>query len=321
MISYAQEALRLPPDFDEAADEAEESLATFLCQPGQPAEGLQAKLESIREASFRFLERRQGKPFFDGQSPAPPPLLIRILRGDVFPFGGPIFGRRSLVYLPQNANSIDYGTLPSLFPDNQRYAFEATFPSDGSNRASRRDGQQFCFVRINNFAVSQSQSAEASIGFFYNPSNRLSTIEVRPEVDWSGAFRSLIELSALGGGGSIEIFAQLTISLWQQIPGGIDLLRTQRFNVGTSGRRDATMNNPRRSEPFQQIPSQKPSALFQVEGSRTYLIAVTSRLTINSRLFLSNPPSIPSEEQLSVYAHMASSVSSVRVTRTQINLF
>jgi hypothetical protein len=318
MYSTSIEALKLPSDFDEAVNEAEESLASFLSQPDQPDDRLHALLESIREASFRFLERRRGQPFFYDISPPPLSLLTRILRGDVLPFRGPIFGRRSLVYLPQNANSMEYGTPSSLFPDTQRYAHEWTSPSDRANTASRMNGNLSCYVRVNNNDVRQSDFAEAGIGFYYNPPNRLSTIEVRPEVGWSGAFRSLIDVD-----GSVEIFVQLRIGLWQVIPPGrsVTLLRSELFSLGTSGRRDRTMNNPRPTEPWQQIPNQKPSALFQVEGSRTYLITVASQLRLQSSLFISNNLGIPSQEKLSVYAQTAATVSSIRVTRTQINLF
>lgn len=320
IASSSLESLKLPSHFDPAVDEAVEALASYLSQPEQSDEGLHGQLALIREASYRFLDRRKGKPLFEGKSPAPPSLLIRILRGGL-PFGWPFIGRRSLIYLPRNANPMDYGIPKSFFPDSQRYAYEGTVPADGSNTASRNDGKQFCFVKVDNRELRRNRSAEASIGFFYEPPNRLSEIEVSPDVNWSAKFYSLIKLTFLGGGGSIEISAQVVISLWQQTPRGLELFSFQPFDVGKSGRRDESMNGNPLGD-FSRVPNQNLSAPFRVPGGRTYLILVTSRLTLFSSLFTRpGQQDVPSQEQLLVYASMSSLVSSVRVTRTKINLF
>jgi hypothetical protein len=313
--SEVMESLKLPPEFDEATYDTALNLDTFLKQPEQPVAALSAKIEAYREASLSHLSRLNRKQAFDIKSPSLlSSLFIRFL-GESIPFLGL---RRSSLYLPQDAKPSDYGANPSLFPDDRRYFSDWTFPMNSGNKASRQDGNLFCFCQLDNRNVKKLQSSESGVGILYKPSRTLSVIELRPQVEWSGNFASLVNLQGIGGG-SVYVNAELLLVMWQQIPGGFDLLSFKRFEIGTSGRRDASFRAG--VEPFPKSDSSDLSALFQVQSGRTYLLGVVSRVSVISELFLSNSGSLPpSPEQLSVYGAMTSKVPKINVSIKQVNI-
>jgi hypothetical protein len=317
----AMESLKLPAQFDEAVNDEAFSLDAFLQQPEQPVITLSAKMEAYREASLSHLSKFEGKQAFDIKSPT----LLSSLFDQFFitsRFLGeviPSFFRRSSLYLPQNANPADYGIIS--FPDDRRYSNDWTIPASPGNRASRLDGNLSCFSQLDNQNVKGLQSSESGVGILYKPAMTLGVIELQPQVDCSGYFRTLVNLGNPGRG-SVWVNAELLLGMWEAIPDGtFNLLRFKRFDVDTSGRRDGSFGAE--LKPYQKsFNGSDLSELFQVQGGRTYLLGVVSRISIISDLFWNNGQPLPffSPEQLFVYGTMNCKVPKIKVLIKQVDI-
>lgn len=306
------DSLRLPHQFDDNTYTEAINLDTFLRQPDQPADTLAAKLEASQKASLLHLSKLNGKQVFDTKSPSPLSRLFSLFRSGTAPFS-----RKPSLYLPQNTNPSDYGAI--LFPEDRRYSHDWVFPVAAGNRASRLDGSLACFSKIDNSNVQPIQSSESGVGILYKPSIVLGDVELQPQVDCSGFFNTFVDLTFIGGGGSVWVNAELLLAMWEQVASGFQFLSFKRFDVATSGRRDATF--PAEQQQFQKsFNGSDLSASFRVQGGRTYLFGVVSRISIISGLFMVSRQPLPpiSPDMLSVYGSMTSKVPQINVLRQRI---
>ncbi len=259
-LQAALQSPRLPAVFDELAHQTATEIDGFLTRDKRSATALDAKVAAHREAGLAQLSTLGGKLTLDPAHFRWPPYL----------------------FIPKNANARDYWITGA--PDDHRYSLDWTSPVTATaNRASRLDGTLFSFSQLLNETPKISQSSASGVGVFYTPPMSLGVIDLQPQVNCSGTLRTFLEFFPKLAAGYVEIWADLVVSAWQQIPGGFDLLGFKVFDVATSGRRDQTHGPELR--PFQRsFSGSNLSAPFVVQGGRTYLLGVVGRINVTSTL-------------------------------------
>jgi hypothetical protein len=290
------EALRLPVQFDDAFHATAVDIDAFLAQDELPAARLEATVAAHREAGTAQLLTHRIKPRLDFELPLWP----------------------SSLYIPRDADYRDYWFLPA--PDDHRYALDWTSPASATaNRASRLDGTLFSFSQLRNDRAGTSQSSESGVGVYYRPAMSLGVIDLQPVVRCTGTLRTFLEFYPQLAAGSVEVKAHLLLAAWQRIPGGFDLLGFKSFAVATSFPRDQSHGPELR--PFQRsFAGPSLSAPFVVQGGRTYLLGVLSRISVSSTLRSTTGGSLPaiSNTELRVWGSMNCDVPQIEVLTKQV---
>lgn len=279
----AMESLRLPAAFNEAAHETALDLDTFLKQDERPVATLDAKVATHRDVTLSHLLTLHGKPTFDPNRFRWPPFI----------------------YIPQSANASDYWPF-SPAPDDHRYGLAWTSPATATaNRASRQDGTLFSFSQLLNEKAVSAQSSESGVGVFYKPPMSLGVIDLQPHVNCTVTLRTFLEFFPQLAAGHVEVKAHLLLAAWQQIPGGFDLLDFKQFEVATSGQRDQS-HGPELLSFQSSFAGASLSAPFVVQGGRTYLLGVVSRISVISTLTSNTGSPLPpiSNTELRVWGSM-----------------
>lgn len=307
----AVESLRLPPEFAEEANESASELDFFLKQEERSPKLLETKLTAHRDTVLSHLGRFQGKQTFDLK----PPSLSRLF-GPAIPF----FRWPRSLYIPKGANSNNYS--PFRAPDDHRYGLDWIIPTSATgNSASSQNGTLSCFSELPKENANKAVHTESGLGIFYRPPMTLGVIDLQPQVNCSGLFNTLVKLSPEIGGGSVEVKAQIFLAMWQQIPGGFELLDSKVFDIATSGRRDDTFNQ----ELQKYTKSYNDSSLsksFSVQSSRTYLLGVVARISVIPNVFSFNGSALPviDRSRLFAYGTLNCEIPQIRVLTRQINI-
>lgn len=294
----ALDSLRLPAAFDETVYETALDIDALLGRDEGSAEELGQLLNTHRGA----IASRLKFPF------RPVSLDIAALRWP------------SYLFIPGNANPLDYWFSPA--PDDHRYALQWTLPATATpNRASAQEGTLFSYSNLDSQRPGSSQSSESGIGIFYRPSMSLGVVEFEPHVDCEGVLRTLLEFSSQLAAGYVEVRAQLLLGAWQPIPGGFDLLNIKSFEVATSERRNQS-HGPEYKSFTKSFAGPGLSAPFLVQGGRTYLFGVVSRITVISTLIKNNGEPLPpiSNTELRAWGTISCRIPQMHVLTKQVNI-
>lgn len=294
----AIESLRLPAAFDEVSHVTALDIDAFLTQDERPVATLNAKIAAHRDAAQSSLLTHRGTQTFDFTL---------------------IFWPSSL-YIPTDANSLNYWFFPA--PDDHRYGLEWISPATATaNRASRRDGTLFSFSQLLNEKAGSGQSSESGVGVFYKPTMSLGVIDLQPTVNCTGTLRTFLEFFPQLAAGYVEVKAHLLLAAWQQIPGGFDLLGFKSFEVATSGRRDQS-HGPELLSFQRSFADPSLSAPFVVQGGRTYLLGVVSRISVTSTLTSNTGRPLPpiSNTELRVWGSMNCVVPQIDILTKRVDI-
>jgi hypothetical protein len=294
----AIESLKLPVVFDEATQVTALDIDAFLTQDERPVATLNAKVAAHRDIALSHLLTHRGTQIFDIN----------------------LFHWPGSLYIPKGANARNYWISPA--PDDHRYGLDWTSPATATaNKASRQDGTLFSFSQLLNENARSAQSSESGVGIFYKPSMSLGIIDLQPLVNCTGTLRTFLEFFPELAAGYVEVKAHLLLAAWQQIPGGFDLLGFKLFDVATSGPRDQSHGPELR--PFQRsFAGPNLSAPFVVQGGRTYLLGVVSRISVTSTLTSNTGGPLPpiSNTLLRVWGSMNCVVPQIDVLTKRVDI-
>lgn len=225
------------------------------------------------------------------------------------------------LFIPTGANFIDYWITPP--PDKQRFALAWKTPMDGPNRASVETGNIFVFSQLKNDEPTTTQSSTAAIGVFYEPSMTLGVVDFQPAVHFKAEFRTALEYYPVLSAGGVQIYAELLLACWQQIPGPqqFDLIGSKHFNIATSGRRDQTFG--KELQQFENsFNGSDLSTPFVVQRGHKYLFAVTGRITIASNLTSNYGKPLPTfnSTQLKVWGSLNCLVPQINIFTKRVDI-
>jgi hypothetical protein len=262
------ESLKLPSVLDQTVLNTAQDVDAFVQQEGTTGGTLSTMLTAHREAGWRQLLTVRGNPQFS--------IPISAV------FDPDRYRWPASLYIPNGADAHDYWIGDA--PGDHRYSLDWTSPATATaNRASRQDGTLFSVSQLDNSTPGRSQASESGVGILYKPHMTLGVVDLQPKVNCTGTLRTFLQFFPQLAAGYVEIKADLLLAAWQQIPNGFDLLSFKSIEVATSGRRDQSFGPE--LQPFQRSFDGPPlSAPFVVQGGRTYLLGVVSRITVISTL-------------------------------------
>ena len=140
-----------------------------------------------------------------------------------------------------------------------------------------------------------------------------------PQVDCSGYLIAALQLNRVTSplvGGKVRITADILLSMWQQLPDGkFDLLRARRVEIASL----EVMDGGNYERPFQK--SYNGSELFQVQSGRTYLLTVSSVITIKTDFLPLNPDVSSDPDFFKVRGLMTCKIPTIRVRVNNINAY
>jgi hypothetical protein len=225
------------------------------------------------------------------------------------------------LFIPKDANATDYWI--GAAPGNQRYALAWTTPAGSANTASAETGNLFAFSQLLNERPAATQSSTAAVGVFYEPSFTLGVVDFQPAVNFTAAFRTALEYFPALSAGGVQIYAELVLTCWQQIPGPnpFDLIGSKSFAVATSGRRD--QSSGKELQQFQKsFDGPDLSAPFVVQRGRKYLFAATARITVVSNLISSHGEPLPvfNSTQLKVWGSLTCVIPQISIFTKRVDI-
>jgi hypothetical protein len=290
--------LKLPDEYDKAIEQTAFDIDHVLDQQGTPGH-LSDKINLHRQAGLEHLSVRNGFEIFNPRKYKWPEYL----------------------FIPKDANARDYWIGDA--PGNHRYGLAWTTPADSANTASAATGNLFAFSQLLNEKPATTQSSTAAIGVFYEPSITLGVVNFQPALNLTATFRTALEYFPALSAGGVQIYAEIVLTCWQQIPGPnpFDLIGSKSFAVATSGRRDQSWGT-QLQQFSKSFDGPELSAPFVVERGRSYLFAVTGRITVTSNLISSHGEPLPvfSSTQLKVWGSLNCLIHQINIFTKRIDI-
>jgi hypothetical protein len=121
-------------------------------------------------------------------------------------------------------------------------------------------------------------------------------VSLRPDVDWTSQFRWWQMLEQIAG--DTHTTTELVLAMWQQIPGGWDLLKYRTYPVADGFRQSGMGVSAVRTDHGSFTGAQLATD-FVVQAGRAYLFGVVARTNIWSTLSTTSGGQIPEPADLS----------------------